>query len=146
MHDRCGSNRVVGSHRHMMTARAKATGAITSPRLIHRLYASTVLGSVNRWIATHRHTANPKPSRARSPGVSCTDQKVSLWGKLTRIAIAMARRRTALSNRPLLPGCRSGYPVFALHAEKGHGVQTRSMATASFPPALYARPRSIVFE
>jgi len=43
---------------------------------------------MNRWITTHKHTARPSASLTRSAGVSCTDQRVSLWGVLTRTAIA----------------------------------------------------------
>src|SRR6516164_6587151 len=43
---------------------------------------------MNRWITTHRHTARPSASLTRSAGVSCTDQRVSLWGVLTRTVIA----------------------------------------------------------
>src|SRR6516225_2982755 len=39
---------------------------------------------MKRWITIHRHTPKPSASLMRSPGVSYTDAKVSLWGLLTR--------------------------------------------------------------
>src|SRR5215467_14533270 len=55
----------------------------------------------------HRATARPNASLMRSPGVSCTDQRVSLWGVLTSTVIATsaptnsALRMMADTRRPI---------------------------------------------
>jgi hypothetical protein len=64
-------------------------------------------GSMKRWITIHRYTANPRAILIRSPGLSYTDQMVSLWGLLTRTTttanapINSARRTMANTRKPI---------------------------------------------
>src|SRR5262249_54184211 len=83
-----GRGRLRDYRQMMTTAAAKEIWATTRPRETHLLDAATVLGIVNRWMTIHRATARPNTSLMRSPRVSCTDQRVSLWGVLTRTVIA----------------------------------------------------------
>src|SRR5262245_41809829 len=62
---------------------------------------------MKKWNTIHRHTANPRASLTRSPGVSYTDVRVSLCGLLTRTVTATsapinsARRMTAAILSPI---------------------------------------------
>src|SRR5215467_5753736 len=82
-----------------------------------RAQGSAVLGRIKRWITIHRHTANPRATLIRSPGVSYTDLRVSLWGLLTRTVTATSAPinsalRMMANIRSPIGTVASGVPTF----------------------------------
>ena len=72
--------------RAYQTTKAQSTdsGRTATPRYIQVRYAPASLGRMKRLTISHAQTPRPNSTRMRSPGVSYTDQKCSIWGLATR--------------------------------------------------------------